>query len=80
MTKLEELTKKIEGERPVAYEKLIDKFNEYMPAYDGLTVGDRRDILKEWRESLTREDIKELGKWVDLLYFEKVKREKLKGE
>lgn len=73
---LNEMINKIAKERPSAIDKLFDEFDEYMPAYDSLTVGERFETIQEWRKSLTREEIKELKKWVDLIYFAKVKEDK----
>ena len=72
---LQEMTNKIENEVPIAFDKLLDNFDNYM-VNDALTVGDRLEILQDWRKSLSKDEIKELSKWIDLFYYEKVKGEK----
>ena len=58
---------KIEAEKPKAINDLIDICND-------LCIPDDQ-VISRWRKSLTREEIKALCRWVDLLYFEKVKEE-----
>lgn len=70
---------KIKEMEPIsAIDKLLDEVDAYLPAYDSLTNGDRKEIINDWLESLNKEEVKELSRYLDLIYFSKVRAEKIK--
>lgn len=71
----------LERNLPIAIEKLINGFDGFMTEYDHLMIDEKaKAIIHEWRNRLTRDEIKELNRWVDKLYFAHVSENKAKGE
>ena len=72
---------KIKAMEPIsAINKLLDEVDTYLPSYDSLTNSDRKEIINDWLESLNKEEVKELSHYLNLIYFSKVRAEKIKEE